>query len=161
VRVANQDVAFVLAQLRDQVGAARAAARNPEASGALVESLAEKARRSKELASSAAAWQRVLNDGIQDRSTDIAHDLRPRLRGMERRGEALLDAGDPKETWRDFEAWVSREATSAAVDNLFALVTRTEQLAREVAERFGLGYDSLDLDLPAPAASLAQIDGLA
>jgi hypothetical protein len=161
VRVATQEVAFVLAQLRDQVGAARAAARNPEVGGALVESLAEKARRSQELASSGASWQRVLSDGIQDLSTDIDHDLRARLRGMVRRGEALLDAGDPKDTWRDFEAWASREATSAAVDNLFALVTRTEQLAREVAERFGLEYDSLDLDLPAPAASLAQVDGLA
>jgi len=160
VRVASQDVAFVLAQLRDQVGAVRAAARNPEVGGALVESLAEKARRSQELASSAASWQRVLSDGIQDLSTDIDHDLRTRLRGMVRRGEALLDAGDPKDTWRDFEAWASREATSAAVDNMFALVTRTEQLAREVAERFGLEYDSLDLDLPAPAASLARVDGL-
>jgi len=160
VRVANQDVAFVLAQLREQVGAERAAAHNPEASGALVESLAEKARRSQHLASGGASWQRVLADGIQDLSTDIDHDLRARLRAMVRRGEALLDDGDPKDTWRDFAAWASREATSAAVDNLLALVTRTEQLARDVAERFGLEYESLDLDLPAPTDALARVDGL-
>lgn len=159
-RMANQDLAFVVEQLRDQVGAERTAAHHPEASGALVASLAEKARRSQKLASNSASWQRVLSDGIQDLSTDIDHDLRTRLRSMTRRGEALLDAGDPKDTWHDFEAWAAREATSAAVDNMFALVTRTEQLAREVAERFGLEYDSLDLDLPAPAASLANVEGL-
>jgi hypothetical protein len=102
----------------------------------------------------------VLTDGIQDLTADVDHDLRERLRAVLRRGEALLDAGDPKDNWREFESWASREATAAAVDNLFALVSRTEQLARDVAERFDLEYNSLDLDLPAPAATLARIGGL-
>jgi hypothetical protein len=38
-------------------------------------------------------------------------------------------------------------------------VTRTDELAREVAERFDLEYDSLDLDLPAPAGALAAVEG--
>jgi hypothetical protein len=160
VRTATQDVAFVLAQLRDQVGAERTAVRDPEAGEALLDTLAEKARRSRDLAGDSATWQRVLSDGIQDLSTDVDHDLRARLRAMVRRGEALLDAGDPKDSWADFEAWVAREAAAAAVDNLLALISRTEQLAREVAERFDLDYDSLDLDLPAPTAGLAQIEQL-
>jgi hypothetical protein len=159
-RAVNQEVAFVLGQLREQVGAERAAVRHPEAGEALLDRLAEKERRSQSLAGRSASWQRMLTDGIQDLSTEVDHDLRERLRGMVRRGEALLDAGDPKDTWRDFEAWATREATAAAVDNLFALVTRSEQLAREVAEQFDLEYTSLDLDLPAPTASLARVGGL-
>jgi hypothetical protein len=159
-RAANHDVAFVVAQLREQVGAERIAAQHPEARTDLVDRLAEKSRRSENLASGSASWQTVLADGIQDLTTDIDHDLRERLRAMLRRGEALLDAGDPKDTWQDFGAWAAREATSAAVDNLFVLVSSTEQLVRDVAERFDLEYESLDLDLPAPATSLANVTAL-
>jgi hypothetical protein len=102
----------------------------------------------------------VLGDGIQDLSADIDHDLRERLRLMLRRGEDLIDESDPRDTWRDFQAWAAREATAAAVDNLMLLVTRTEQLAHDVAERFGLEYDSLDVDLPAPELALGKVDEL-
>jgi hypothetical protein len=157
VRAVRQEIALVLAQLRDQVGAERAAAVEPAAGIAMAENLAEKAKRSRGLATGAGSWQTVLADGIQDLTTDVDHDLRERLRSMLRRGEALLDAGDPKDDWPDFEAWAAREGTRAAVDNLFTLVTRAEQLARDVAERFDLEYANLDLDLPAPAASMARI----
>jgi hypothetical protein len=157
VRAVRQEIALVLAQLRDQVGAERVAAVEPAAGIAMAENLAEKAKRSHGLATGASSWQTVLADGIQDLTTDVDHDLRERLRSMMRRGEALLDAGDPKDDWPDFEAWAAREGTRAAVDNLFTLVTRAEQLARDVAERFDLEYANLDLDLPAPAASMARI----
>ncbi|HYN94197.1 MAG TPA: dynamin family protein, partial [Pilimelia sp.] len=159
-RVAQQEVALVSSQLREQLGAERAAVRDPAVGAELAERLAEKARRAQGLAAGTASWQTVLTDGIQDLTTDVDHDLRERLRGMLRRGEALLDASDPKDTWREFEAWAAREASAAAVDNLFALLARTEQLAREVAERFNLDYDSIDLDLPAPTVSLARVSGL-
>ncbi|GIJ43233.1 dynamin [Virgisporangium aliadipatigenens] len=159
-RAAGQEVAFVLSQLREQVGAARAAGHDPRTGWAIADQVAEKSRRSQALAASGAGWQTVLNDGIQDLSADIDHDLRERLRGLLRRGEALLDEDDPKNNWRDFSAWVTREATSAAVDNLFQLVQRTEELARDVAERFDLDYEGLDVDLPAPELVLARIHGL-
>lgn len=159
-RAVKAEIGFVVAQLREQVEAERTAAHRPAESEALAGTLTEKVRRGQQLAAGSASWQTVLTDGIQDLSTDIDHDLRERLRAMLRRGEALLDAGDPKDTWRDFEAWAAREASAAAVDNLFTLVTRTEQLAREVAERFDLEYQGLDLDLPAPASSLAKVGGL-
>ncbi|MFC6016074.1 dynamin family protein [Plantactinospora solaniradicis] len=158
VRATRADIAFVVAQLRHQVGAERAAIQHPEDGTALADRLTEQARRGRHLAGSSASWQTALGDGIQDLGTDVDHDLRERLRGMLRRGEELLDTEDPKDNWRDFEAWASREAAAAAVDNLFTLVSRTEQLARDVAERFDLEYDGLDLDLPAPAAALAKVE---
>jgi hypothetical protein len=160
VRAARQDLAFVITELRGQVGAERTAVRNPEESPELLDRLAEKVRRSRLLAADSASWQTVLSDGIQDLSTDVDHDLRERLRALLRRGEALLDAEDPKDNWHGFQVWAAREAASAATDNLFTLVTRTEQLARDVAERFNLEYDGLDLDLPAPATSLDKVGGL-
>jgi Dynamin family len=154
---ARRELAFVAAQLREQVGAERTAVRQPEAAPALTDRLAEQARRRSHLATGSAAWQTMLADGIQDLATEVDHDLGERIRGMLRRGEQLLEAGDPRDTWPDFTAWAAREATSAAVDNLLTLVSRTERLAQEVAERFDLEYDSLDLDLPAPAAAVSQI----
>jgi hypothetical protein len=102
----------------------------------------------------------VLGDGIQDLTADVDHDLRERLRLMVRRGEELIDESDPRDTWRDFQAWAAREATAAAVDNLMLLVTRTEQLARDVAERFDIEYDSLDVDLPSPELALRKVGDL-
>jgi hypothetical protein len=154
---ARRELAFVAGQLREQVGAERTAVRQPEATPALTDRLAEQARRRGRLATGSAAWQTMLSDGVQDLATEVDHDLGERIRGMLRRGEQLLEAGDPRETWPDFTAWAAREATSAAVDNLLTLVSATERLAQEVAERFDLEYDSLDLDLPAPAAAVSRI----
>ncbi|GIJ67490.1 dynamin family protein [Virgisporangium ochraceum] len=156
-RTAAQETGFVLAQLREQVAAEQAVVVSPDSAPELTERYAEKARRVQSL--SAGGWQTMLVDGIQDLSTDVEHDLRERLRAMVRRGTAMIEAGDPRDTWHEFQGWAAREATAAAVDNLFALVTRTEQLARDVAERFDLEYDGLDVDLPAPAVTLAEVTG--
>jgi hypothetical protein len=158
-RAASQEAAFALAQLREQVSAEQAAVSNPEAGPELAERYSEKARRSQNLAAGSAGWQTMLVDGIQDLSTDVEHDLRERLRALVRRGTVLIEAGDPRESWHEFQGWIAREATAAAVDNLFALVRRTEQLAHEVAERFDLEFDGLDLDLPAPTVSLSGLAG--
>jgi hypothetical protein len=158
-RSASQETAFVLAQLREQVAAEQAVVVSPGAVPELTERYAEKARRSQNLAAGAGGWQTMLVDGIQDLSTDVEHDLRERLRAMVRRGTAMIETSDPRETWHDFQGWAAREATAAAVDNLFSLVSRTEQLARDVADRFDIEYDGLDLDLPAPSVTLAEVAG--
>jgi hypothetical protein len=153
---ARAELAFVVAQLRERVEAEQVAAASPAAAVSISDRYAEKQRRTRALGS----WQTVLGDGIQDLTADVDHDLRERLRGMLRRGEELLDESDPRETWRDFQAWAAREATAAAVDNMMLLVTRTEQLARDVAERFDIEYDSLDVDLPAPEQGLGKVGDL-
>ncbi|MEU7904706.1 dynamin family protein [Actinoplanes sp. NPDC049118] len=153
---ARAELAFVVEQLRERVAAEQAAAESPAAAAAITHRYAERQRRTRALGS----WQTVLGDGIQDLTADVDHDLRERLRGLLRSGEELLDESDPRDTWRDFQAWAAREATAAAVDNLMLLVTRTEQLARDVAERFDLEYDSLDVDLPSPEQGLGKVGEL-
>lgn len=158
IAAARAELAFVVGQLRERIDAEQAVAAAPARSPEVVRRYTEKTRRSAWLAGG--SWQTVLGDGVQDLSADVEHDLRERLRLMLRRGEDLLDESDPKETWRDFQAWAAREAAAAAVDNLMLLVTRTERLAHDVAERFGLEYDSLDVDLPAPELALRKVDDL-
>lgn len=158
IGAARAELTFVVGQLRERVDAEHAVAASPAAAPEVARRLVEKKRRGAWLAGG--SWQTVLGDGIQDLSADIDHDLRERLRLMLRRGEDLIDESDPRDTWRDFQAWAAREATAAAVDNLMLLVTRTEQLAHDVAERFGLEYDSLDVDLPAPELALGKVDEL-
>ena len=153
---ARAELAFVVAQLRERVAAEQAAASSPGAAETLGRRYAEKQRRTRTLGS----WQTVLGDGIQDLTADVDHDLRERLRVMLRAGEDLLDESDPRETWPDFQAWAAREAAAAAVDNLTLLADRTEQLGREVAARFDLEYDGLELDLPSPEPGLGKVSGL-
>ena len=157
VAATERDVAFVLSQLREQVAVERTVVHHPEASEALAERLAEKARRSRRLAGASSSWQTVLSDGIQDLAGAVDQDLRERLRSIQRRGEELLDLGDPKDTWADFEAWATKEATALAVDNLFALVTRADELAKEVAERFDIEFEGLSLNLPGLDGALSSV----
>jgi len=154
---ARAELAFVVAQLRERVAAEQAAASSPAAAETLVQRYAEKQRRSRSLGS----WQTVLGDGIQDLTADVDHDLRERLRAMLRSGEELLNESDPRDTWQEFQAWAAREASAAAVDNLMLLTTRTEQLARDVADRFDLEYEGLELDLPSPEQGLDKVGELA
>jgi hypothetical protein len=155
---ARAELTFVVAQLRESVRAEQAAAATPAHAPQIAQRYVEKTRRSAGLGGG--SWQTVLSDGIQDLTADVDHDLRERLRLMVRKGDELLAETDPRDTWRDFQAWAAREATAAAVDNLMLLVGRTEQLAWEVAERFGIEYDSLDVDLPSPELALRKVSGL-
>ncbi|WP_433718436.1 dynamin family protein [Actinoplanes sp. CA-051413] len=153
---ARAELAFVVAQLRERVVAEQAAASSPAAAETLVQRYAEKQRRTRSLGS----WQTVLGDGIQDLTADVDHDLRERLRTMLRSGEELLNESDPRDTWQEFQAWAAREASAAAVDNLMLLAQRSDQLAQEVAARFDLEYEGLDLDLPSPEQGLGKVGGL-
>lgn len=155
---ARAELAFVVGQLRERVRAEQTAVATPAVAPEIVQRYVEKSRRGAQLGGG--SWQTVLSDGIQDLTADVDHDLRERLRLMIRKGEELLDESDPRDTWRDFQAWAAREATAAAVDNLMLLVSRTEQLAREVAEQFGIEYDGLDVDLPSPDLALRKVDDL-
>ncbi|MEV4347417.1 dynamin family protein [Actinoplanes sp. NPDC049596] len=151
IAAAKAELSFVVERLRERVDAEGAAIRGvPQ----VVQRYEEKARRSAGLAHG--TWQTLLGDGIQDLAADVDHDLRERLRLIIRNGEDVLAGSDPRDTWPDFQAWAAREAAAAAADNLMLLVARTEQLAAEVAERFGLECDRLELDLPAPELALGK-----
>ena len=54
---------------------------------------------------------------------------------MLRDAEAIIDAGDPKETWADIEVWLRRQVVAAAVANYDLLAERAAELATDVAER--------------------------
>jgi hypothetical protein len=158
VAAARAELDLVVADLRERLDAEHVVAATPERAAEVASRYAELGRRGAAL--SAGTWQTVLGDGIQDLAADVDHDLRERLRLLLRRGEELLEESDPRDTWSDFQAWAAREAAAAAADNLMLLVARSEQLAREVAERFELECARLDVDLPAPELALRKVDDL-
>ena len=71
----------------------------PAAAERVVASLASDQGRTAGLISPTATWQQVLSDGVQDLVADVEHDLQGRLRTVLRDVEAIIDAGDPKDSW--------------------------------------------------------------
>ncbi|MFC3743268.1 dynamin family protein [Paractinoplanes deccanensis] len=155
IAAAKAELSFVVDRLRERADAEHAALRGTPG---VAQRYAEKARRSAALTNG--TWQTVLGDGIQDLAADVDHDLRERLRRIVREGEEVLAGSDPRDTWQDFQAWAAREAAAAAADNLLLLVSRTQELAAEVASRFGLECDRLELDLPVPELTLGKAAAL-
>ena len=55
--------------------------------------------------------------------------------------EAVIEQGDPKDTWPDIEVWLQRQVVRAANENYELLTERAAQLAADVAETFALESD--------------------
>ena len=132
-------------QLGKQIDAEKAVLTEPAAAERVVASLASDQGRTAGLISPTATWQQVLSDGVQDLVADVEHDLQGRLRTVLRDVEAIIDAGDPKDSWGDIEVWLRRHVVAAAVENYDLLAARTRELAEDVGARF-------DLDANTPGA---------
>jgi hypothetical protein len=92
----------------------------------------------KELAAPTATWQLTLLDGISQMEADVSFDLLHRLKVVVREAEAIIDQGDPKETWAETEVWLRRQVALVAVANRDLLAERAEDLAMRVTEQFEL-----------------------
>ena len=89
----------------------------PAAADRVVALLASAQGRTAGLVAPTATWQQVLADGVQDLVADVEHDLQGRLRTVLQDVEAIIDAGDPKDSWGDIEVWLRRHVVAAAVAN--------------------------------------------
>ncbi len=156
---AARDVRFVAEQIGRQVEAGRAVLQRPQQAEQLVAGLATATERAARLASPTATWQQTLTDRVQDLVADIEHDLQERLRGVLRDAEAVLDQGDPKETWEDFQVWLRRQVVAGAVANYDALASRAGELAGGVAAQFDLESGTpIDVAATAPSEALSGIE---
>ena len=72
----TRDVADTCDQLTLQFETEQRALTEPEHTAAVIEELRSAEQRAEHLASGAARWQTALNDGMQDLTSDIEHDLR-------------------------------------------------------------------------------------
>ena len=81
------------------------------------------------------------------------------MRTVVRDVEAVIDQGDPKDTWPDIEVWLQRQVVRAANENHELLNERAAQLAADVAETFALeSEEPLKLGLTAPVDVLRGLD---
>jgi hypothetical protein len=96
----------------------------------------------------------TLNDGFGDLNADVDHDLRSRMRDVQREAEAAVDGDDPANAWAEFEPWLYRRASWEAAESYAFLSRRTRELEELVAEHFreGLGdFEIAAADAHAPA----------
>jgi hypothetical protein len=149
---AQRDIGFVQEQLRAEVTAQlQVIEAEPEESQKVVEELARRHEKTRRLVADRAGWKQALFDGMEDLFADVRHDLSERLRVLTREVEAVIDQGDPKETWPDIEVWLQRRLVGLATANYDLLTERAEELAADVAEQFRLESEvPLDLGLTAP-----------
>ena len=135
---AARDVEFVAEQIKGQIKAEEAVLDKPAGAGQVMARLATSKDRTAGLTLPTATWQQMLSDGFQDLVSDVEFDLQGRLRSVLRDIEAMIDAGDPKDSWGDVEAWLRRHVVAAAVQNYDVLAERTHDLARDVGQAFNL-----------------------
>ncbi|RYP84170.1 hypothetical protein EKO23_17035 [Nocardioides guangzhouensis] len=153
------EVDFVTTQLARQSDAERVVLARPEASAAVLDRLGQAHQRAHSLSAPSAAWQQVLNDGIQDLVADAEYDLAARLRTVLRDVKDIIDESDPKDTWEDTQAWLRRQVAEASVANRDLVVRRANQLSDAVAEQFDFESGAgVELELEAVSRTLADLE---
>jgi hypothetical protein len=159
VAAANRDLGFAQEQLRLEVASEQQVLAKPEASEEVVGALRRRSERTRKLVERGNGWQQFLFDGIDQLIADVKHDFAGRMRTVVRDVEAVIDQGDPKESWSDIEVWLQRQVVRAANENHELLNERAAQLAADVAETFALESDEpLQLGLTAPVDVLRGLD---
>lgn len=73
----------------------------------------------------------VLADGLAELAATTDHDLRDRLRGLQREADAWLVANDPADDWPAFERWLGERAAREIADNHAGLRRAAHRLAAE------------------------------
>jgi hypothetical protein len=151
VAAASRDLGFAQEQLRLEVASEQQVLAKPEASEEVVGALRRRSERTRKLVERGTGWQQFLFDGIDQLIADVKHDFAGRMRTVVREVEAVIDQGDPKESWSDIEVWLQRQVVRAANENHELLNERAAALAADVAETFALESDEpLQLGLTAP-----------
>jgi replication fork clamp-binding protein CrfC len=112
-----------------------------------------------------ALWQHVLNDGFNDLSTDVDHDMRARFRSLTEDIERQIDSCDPTRQWAEIGGDVEDAVATAVGDNFVWAYQRAEDLADEVARSFAAaGLDSImtpELSARAMGADFGRLNSVA
>lgn len=121
--------------------------RDPEFRRCVADELKARKERSDEQVKAAKSWQQVLNDGVADLNSEIDHDLRERLRIINKHIESELADGDPDKKWPLLTGWVQEQVSVAVSDNFVWAFQSAQVLAERVAASFGV--DGVRTDFPA------------
>ena len=105
----------------------------------MIAQLEEAKARADEFRGRSARWQVTLTDGIADLIADMEHDLRDRLRKVQREAETAIDEGDPGPIWDQITEWLDQRVAAAVSETFVWTDERSRWLSEEVADLFSEG----------------------
>ena len=107
----------------------------------MIAQLEEAKARADEFRGRSSRWQVTLTDGVADLIADMEHDLRDRLRKVQREAEKSIDEGDPGPIWDQITEWLDQRVAAAVSETFVWTDERSRWLSEEVAELFSEGGD--------------------
>ncbi|MEC5200153.1 hypothetical protein RCH21_002396 [Arthrobacter sp. PL16] len=149
-----QDLLSTTEHLRLSVQSELQALQHPEGVPVLLAELEEAKEKADQQRKRSSRWQTTLNDGASDLISDMEHDLRDRLRTIQREAEAAIDEGDPGPVWDQFAEWLEQRVASAVSDTFVWTNERSHWLAEQVAELFAVD------NVPLPLLEVSGTDGV-
>lgn len=164
-RATVHDLRSTTEQLALALQAELSALLNPEGTPGVIAELEAAKARTDELRRRSAKWQVTLTDGVTDLIADMEHDLRDRMRIIQREADTAIDNGDPGPVWDQLADWLEQRIASAVSDTFVWTSERSDWLAQEVARNFtesevplpGLEVGTAD-DVLEPVELLADLD---
>ncbi|MDQ2662334.1 MAG: dynamin family protein [Actinomycetota bacterium] len=135
-RSTAHDLLSTIEHVRLAVDSELGALRNPEKTPEIIAQLEATKGRADELRRISSRWQTTLNDGVADLIADMEHDLRDRMRSIQREAEESIDEGDPGPIWDSFIDWFELRVSSAITDTFVWTQERATWLAERVARHF-------------------------
>jgi hypothetical protein len=162
------EVAAVVELLERQFAAEQDAWRDPAAAEELVARVSASKEACLALRESASAWQRRLADVFGDLVSDVDHDLRERIRDVNRVASEEIEATDPAAGWEEFERTLEERVAAGVAGHFLLLEERVRTCVVEIAELFGAqadtiveGFASLDTPVGEERRPVAQVGEVA
>ncbi len=160
-RAALHDTASVAEQLQLALRTELNALLNPEDTPRMIARLEDAKARADEFRARSSRWQVTLSDGIADLVADTEHDLRDRLRKVQREAEAAIDEGDPGPIWDQIAAWLDKRVAAAVSETFVWTSERSQWLCEQVAVDFAAGESRLPfVDVGATEGVLDTVEEL-
>ncbi|MGW9627863.1 dynamin family protein [Microbacterium sp. NPDC055521] len=153
-RGAVHDLISVVEQLEMSLRAELNALLNPEDTPRMIAELEAAKAKADDFRGRSARWQVLLTDGIADLVADMEHDVRDRLRKVQREAERAIDEGDPGPIWDQIREWLDQRVTAAVSETFVWTDERSRWLSEEVAELFS--QDQADI----PVSDVSDIRGV-
>jgi hypothetical protein len=144
-RSAVHDLLSVVDQLKVSLVSELEAILHPEQTPKLIAQLEDAKTRADEFRGRSSKWQVTLNDGVADLISDMEHDLRDRLRKVQREAEDAIDEGDPGPIWDQITEWLDQRVSAAVSETFVWTDERSRWLSEEVAELFSEGEADIPL----------------
>ncbi|MFC0678272.1 dynamin family protein [Lysobacter korlensis] len=135
-RSVAQDLLSVTEHLSLALQSELSALTDPSSTAAVIAELEAAKQKNDELRRRSARWQVTLNDGIADLISDMEHDLRDRMRAIQRDADEAIERGDPGPVWEQMVDWMEQRIAAGVSDTFIWTNERARWLSERVAEHF-------------------------